>query len=100
MKLQDKKSGELKYVIKVRGITLDTNNAQKLQFDKFKNLIKNFVNMPQKDFENYISFNNNCFGPTPDSSVLTKQIVKKYAPCNQKSLICSNTYVAYPFGYK
>lgn len=100
MKLQDKKSGELKYVIKVRGITLDTNNAQKLQFDKFKNLIKNFVNMPHKDFENYISFNYNRFGPTPDSSVLTKQIVKKYAPCNQKSLICSNTYVAYPFGYK
>ena len=43
MKMQHKKSGEIKYIIKVRGITLDTNNAQKLLFDKFKSLIKIFV---------------------------------------------------------
>lgn len=100
MKMQNKNTGEIKYIIKVRGITLDTNNAQKLQFEKFKSLIKNFVTMPHKDFENYVSFIYNRFGPVNDSSILSKQIVKKYAPCNQKSLICSNTYVAYPFGYK
>jgi hypothetical protein len=100
MKMQHKKTGEMKYIIKVRGITLDTNNAKNFQFEKFKELIKQFVLLPHSEFKDYVMCIYNRFGPNSDSSIQTKNVMKKYAPHNQKSLICSTTYIAYPFGYK
>ena len=84
----------------LRGITLDIENAKKLQYEKFKELVENFVKLQPYQFENYVLCNYARLGPNPDSSIYTKHIVKKYSPHNQKSLIDCSTFIAYPFGYK
>lgn len=72
----------------------------KLQFDKFKELVGHFIHTSDNKCANYVNFEYKRLGPDQKSKIQTKYVVKKYTPFNQKSIICNDTSVAYPFGYK
>lgn len=94
MKLIDKKTGDEKYVIKLRGITLNHENAKRIQYDKFKEMVMSFgVEDQQVETEFH------KIGPDQNSQVMTKYLKKKYTVVNRKGLI-SNNLTMYPFGFK
>lgn len=95
MRLVNKKTDDEKIIMKLRGITLDSSTANRIQFEKFKELVKNFG----ADEEEIIPCKYSRLGPTKEAKVLTTQITKRYKVFNNKSLV-ANDYTCYPFGYK
>jgi Uri superfamily endonuclease len=94
MKLIDKKTGEEKYVLKLRGITLNHENAKRIQYDKFKEMVTSFgIDDQQVETEIF------KIGPDQNSQVMTKFLKKKYTVVNRKGLL-SNNLQLYPFGFK
>lgn len=95
MRLVNKKEGEVKYIMKLRGITLDARNAKRIQFEKFKKMIQKF------DEEQTVVCDYHRFGPTKESHILSRLIKKKYKPVQNKGLISkSKGFKIYPFGFK
>jgi len=95
MRMQNKKTNEEKIVMKLRGITLDARTAKRIQFEKFKKMVKNFGN----EDEDVVMCDYDRLGPTKEAKVFTTQITKKYKVVNNKSLVANN-FTCYPFGYK
>jgi hypothetical protein len=94
LKLAHKTTGEIKYVIKLRGITLNYENASRLQYETFKKMVLNFGKE-----DNVVECAFNKLGPDQNSRVMTKNLTKKYMVVNRKGLISSD-YRLYPFGFK
>jgi len=110
MRLRHLKTGEIKYVLKLRGITLDMENAKKFQYEHLKTMVLQFGSYRKNNIIGEYDIkddNEECvkefnysrkFGPDKFSRLLTRCDVKKqYKPVNQKGLI--REYVVYPFGY-
>ena len=104
MCLRHLQTSELKYVLKLRGITLDVENARHFQYEHLKAMVlefgsyqkksKNHDEQTKRTIFNYFR----KFGPDKYSRILTHCDVKKqYRPVNQKGLI--KEYVIYPFGF-
>jgi hypothetical protein len=89
-----KKTGEENFIIKLRGITLNHENAKRLQYDTFKQMVLNF-GTEQKPVDCLF----NKIGPNQDSKIMTKTLSKKYNVINRKGLVSSD-FRLYPFGFK
>ena len=95
IRLVHKEKGDVKFLMKLRGITLDTNNAHRIQFDRFKEMIEKF------DEQQTVVMDYDRLGPSSMSQVFTKKIRKKYRAVQNKGLISKNDgFRIYPFGYK
>ena len=42
LKLRNKRTGEIEYVLKIRGITFDVENEQALQFETFREMVLHY----------------------------------------------------------
>jgi hypothetical protein len=107
IKLQHKvKEGEIKYVIKCRGITLNEENRAKLTFEKFKELVFKAYKEEggeQEEAEEDNEFGNPVFaynrlGPDKESRVFTRKMLKIYRCINTKGY--ANGGTIFPFGYE
>jgi hypothetical protein len=94
MKLIDRNTGEEKHVLKLRGITLNHENTQRIQYDKFKEMVTSFG-----EEANPVECQFFKIGPEQNSQVMTKYLKKKYAVVNRKGLV-SNNFTLFPFGFK
>uniref|UniRef100_A0A183CCG1 DNA-directed DNA polymerase n=1 Tax=Globodera pallida TaxID=36090 RepID=A0A183CCG1_GLOPA len=65
----DKRSGETKYVQKIRGITFDVRNSQALQFEHFKQKVLNFGGHDQRP----AVFSYDKIQPTRSSQIITRE---------------------------
>jgi hypothetical protein len=99
------KEGDIKHVIKCRGITLNEQNRPKLTFDKFKELVFNAYEQGEKEEEetedNEIGdpvFSYNRLGPDKESRVFTRKMLKIYRCVNTKGY--ANGGTIFPFGYE
>lgn len=97
LKMQHKTKGEIKYVLRCRGITLDQNNSTKLTFDKFKQLVFAAYNENHTE-EKMPMFDYTRLGPDKNSQVLTTKITKIYRCVNTKGYE-HNSFI-YPFGFE
>jgi len=120
MKMRHRISGELKYVLKLRGITLDTANCRHFQYEHFRAMTLQFGNSlnnndetistttNEEENEQQASSNDESvkhhdflysrkFGPNQLSQIVTTPMQKRYKPVNQKGII--KQLVVYPFGY-
>jgi hypothetical protein len=92
-----KETKEEKFIIKLRGITLNHENAKRIQFDRLKKMIINYGN--EEITNDFVECQFKKIGPNECSSIQTIDTSKKYKIVNRKGLI-SNDYVLYPFGFK
>lgn len=94
LKLSHKTTGEEKFLIKLRGITLNHDNSQRIQYESFKEMILKFG-----EEEKIIECSYFKLGPEQNSTIMSKNLKKKYKVVNRKGLVASN-YRLYPFGFK
>ena len=71
------------------------DNAKKLQFDTFVRLVKEFG--PDNEAR-AVEFSYERLGPSSESKIHTRPMIKKYKTVNQKGIIDKNFNV-WPFGY-
>lgn len=94
MKMRHKGDGSIRCMLKLRGITLDHRTCQRLHYDSFVGLVKNYgeegahvqCEYPHK------------FGPKRDSQIVSQPVVKTYKPTCQKGIITRDWEVL-PFGW-
>jgi Zn-finger nucleic acid-binding protein len=97
LKMQQKTNGEIKYLLRCRGITLDHHNSSKLTFDKFKKLV--LAAYSEKDEEEDMpTFDYTRLGPDKFSQVLTTKMTKIYRCVNTKGY--EHNSLIYPFGFE
>ncbi|KAL3080128.1 hypothetical protein niasHS_013800 [Heterodera schachtii] len=108
-RMRHKRTNELEFVQKIRGITFDVNNSKALQFDNFVEKVLNYGRVDNKDddddnddHDSSVSpavFSYQKIMPTRDSKIITRKQLKKYLPVCQKGII-NNSYEVFPFGYE
>jgi hypothetical protein len=92
MEMKHLETGEIRHVLKIRGITLNHSNSQKIQYADFKRLILN-------NYEDEIEIDTSQIRPTPESHVRTYHSKKIYRPYCQKGIIDKHLNLI-PFGFK
>jgi hypothetical protein len=92
MEMKDKNTGEIKHVMKIRGITLNQENVQKIQYEDFKRLVL-------ENYDDKIELDITQIRPTPESHVRTHISKKIYRPYCQKGIIDDQLNLL-PFGFK
>ncbi|KAL3099811.1 hypothetical protein niasHT_028589 [Heterodera trifolii] len=95
LKMVDERTGECKYVQKIRGITFDVQNSQALQFEHFKQKVLNYG----RHGERPAVFSYDKIQPTKSSRIVTREQLKRYLPVCQKGIITENLSVL-PFGFE
>ncbi|KAL3087021.1 hypothetical protein niasHS_005260 [Heterodera schachtii] len=95
LKMVDERTGECKYVQKIRGITFDVQNSQALQFEHFKQKVLNYG----RHGERPAVFSYDKIQPTKSSRIVTREQLKRYLPVCQKGIITENLRVL-PFGFE
>ncbi|KAL3080985.1 hypothetical protein niasHS_012713 [Heterodera schachtii] len=106
-RMRHRRTNELEFVQKIRGITFDVNNSKALQFDNFVEKVLNYGRVDNKDDDDDdhdssvlpAVFTYQKIMPTRDSKVITRKQLKKYLPVCQKGII-NNSYEVFPFGYE
>jgi Zn-finger nucleic acid-binding protein len=98
LKMRQKTKGEIKYVLRCRGITLDQNNSTKLTFDKFKKLVLAAYSENEAKEEDMPMFDYTRLGPNKNSQVLTTKMTKIYRCVNTKGY--EHNSLIYPFGFE
>ena len=93
--MRNKKDGSIKYILKIRGITFDKHNEEKLSYEKFKNMVLDYFS-PTKS-QDKILFTYNSLRPDKLSNVHTKAVSKYYRPVNTKGVI--RDFKLFPFGF-
>ena len=96
MMMRDENNPDAKpeYMLKIRGITLDYNTCQILQYDTFKSKVLNYC----KDIEPIIVKYDNFLRPNlKRGSVFTVPLEKKYRPVICKGIV-NNKYQVVNFG--
>ena len=96
LKLRHLRTGEIRYIIKCRGITLDKQNEGKLNFETFKDLVFDAYNNRADDLPNPM-FDYTRLGPDSNSRVLSRQISKVYRCVNNKGYAVNGTI--FPYGF-
>ena len=96
LKMENKKDGSIKYLLKIRGITFDHKNDNILPYEKFKTLVLQAFSSTSP-FTDQVLFNYLRLGSDSYSNLLTKPLSKQYKPVNTKGFI--RDYVLYPFGF-
>jgi 3-methyladenine DNA glycosylase Tag len=91
MKMKHKETGEVRHMLKIRGITLNHENAQKIQYEDFKDLVL-------ENYEDKIEIDTSQIRPTPESFVRTYHSKKIYRPFCQKGIIDDHLNLL-PFGF-
>lgn len=89
-----KKGQQMDYVMKLRGVTLNDHNAQRFQYEHFKQMVLN----PMQKQTFYFEYPRK-FGPNPQSQLITKPMIKKYKTTCEKGTI-DNNFIVFPYGYK
>lgn len=90
----DKKTGAVTHMLKLRGITLDYNAAQQLQFDTFKDMVLSIL-----DGTRTLSVKRQRICRSNKLEIFTKEMTKQYRPIYEKGFIGPN-FVIYPYGYQ
>uniref|UniRef100_A0A914HZ65 DNA-directed DNA polymerase n=1 Tax=Globodera rostochiensis TaxID=31243 RepID=A0A914HZ65_GLORO len=94
LKMRSKKTGDVDYVMKIRGITFDVDNHKTLHYEAFKKMVLSYGEEMDPAFFVY----KNDFGPTRESKVVTREKHKMYMPICQKGIIDEDFNVL-PFGF-
>uniref|UniRef100_A0A183CML4 DNA-directed DNA polymerase n=1 Tax=Globodera pallida TaxID=36090 RepID=A0A183CML4_GLOPA len=76
LKMRNRKTGEVDYVMKIRGITFDVDNHKTLHYEAFKEMVMSYGKEMDPAFFVY----KNDFGPTRESKVVTREKHKMYMP--------------------
>ena len=93
LQMRERSSGKLKYVVKIRGITMDMDNCKSFQYRDFRQMVLNFGrNRP-------FIFAYRKFGPSKNSRITTRDFRKGYLPVLKKGIVTDNLNVL-PFGYQ
>jgi hypothetical protein len=92
MEMKHLNTGETMHVLKIRGITLNHENSQKIQYEDFKRLVL-------ENYDDKIVIDTAQIRPTPESHVQTHLSKKIYRPYCQKGIIDENLNLL-PFGFK
>lgn len=79
-------------VVKVKGITLNYENTQVLDFDLMKKMIDGIITDP-------VIFRNDCIRRTKRGDVYTVRIPKSYRFNYTKRQKCNDDYKTLPYGY-
>ncbi|KAL3120432.1 hypothetical protein niasHT_000462 [Heterodera trifolii] len=95
LKMRNKQTGEIEYVMKIRGITFDVDNKKTLHYDTFREMVLNYG---KGEVDPAFFVYKNDFGPTRDSKVVTREKHKIYKPVCQKGIIDEELNVM-PFGF-
>ncbi|KAL3072361.1 hypothetical protein niasHT_036657 [Heterodera trifolii] len=93
LKMVDERTGEIKYVQKIRGITFDVQNSQTLQFEHFRQKVLNYGHQGEEP----AVFHYDKIQPTRASQIVTREQLKRYLPVCQKGIITDELDVL-PFG--
>ncbi|KAL3069044.1 hypothetical protein niasHS_016926 [Heterodera schachtii] len=83
LKMVDERTGEIRYVQKIRGITFDVQNSQALQFEHFRQKVLNYG----RQGEVPAVFSYDKIQPTRASQIVTREQLKRYLPVCQKGII-------------
>ena len=97
LKLQNKKSGEVLYAMKHRGITVNVKNENSMSYDKFKELVFEAYGFSEDTDTPNPMFKYSRIGPDKSSSMLTREVSKIYRCVNTKGY-CESGLI-FPFGY-
>ena len=97
LKMQHKKDGTIKHVIKIRGITFDHRNENTMRYDSFKSYVINSFDPHYAGPLSKVLFNYTKFGPDKCSNILTRASSKYYRPVNTKGYI--ENFIVFPFGF-
>ena len=71
------------FKIQLREITLDIENAKKLQYEKFKELVENFVNLRPDEFENYVLLTIHGLDPIPIVQFIPNELLRNIPPATK-----------------
>uniref|UniRef100_A0A914QLQ6 DNA-directed DNA polymerase n=1 Tax=Panagrolaimus davidi TaxID=227884 RepID=A0A914QLQ6_9BILA len=91
--LRNKETGELRYILKIRGITLDAKTCTKLHYEKFKKMVLEYSE------DDVIDLEYQRLLPSRLGNVRSANIPKRYKVVYKKGHIGSDLIV-YPFGYQ
>lgn len=94
LKIMNLLTGEIKYIIKIRGVTLDSEAASKLNFETFKNLVLDFKET------DYVDLSFNRILARRDATVVTKASKKRYTVVYRNGFIGEDGNTVFPHGYK
>jgi hypothetical protein len=98
LKVQNKSTGEVQYVMKHRGITLDVKNEGRMSYEKFKELVFDAYGTDDEKETINPMFNYNRIGPSSSSSMFTREVQKIYRCVNTKGY-SNEEGVIFPYGY-
>lgn len=90
--------GNISHTLKIRGITLDEENGQKLNYDVFKNMVLDLRSGKTPEAANT---KNTRLLPIREKGVVSRDVVKQYFPRFNKGFLAGeNCNLVYPFGFK
>jgi hypothetical protein len=92
LKLCRKSDGVMQNVLKIRGITLDSNSCRRMNYEHFKRMVLNYGG------EENVPFEYKKFGPQQDSRILCRVLCRIYRTLCQKGIITRALDVI-DFGY-
>lgn len=96
LEVQDNKGG-VKHTLKIRGITLNEENAQKLNYNIFKEMI---LSVRQDNFPAPALTENTRILPVRQKGIVSRHVVKKYLPVFNKGFLAGpNCNIVHPFGF-
>ena len=111
LQLCNRKTGEIRHILKCRGLTLDSTNNDKFNFSKFKEMINNYGLVPR----DAVCLDRDRFRPDwRKGIVLTKHCPSSYSPIFDKGIfpkkqplliflhllgLVDELYDVYPYGY-
>ncbi|KAL3096273.1 hypothetical protein niasHS_004911 [Heterodera schachtii] len=94
--LRDNVTGELKYKMKCRGITLDSNACARISHEKMKKMVLD--NWGAADNNVVFDYETN-FRITKNGEIFTVPIKKQFNPTVNKGVIRNHGLLVVPFGY-
>lgn len=96
LEVKDNKGG-VKHTLKIRGITLNEENAQKLNYEVFKDLVLSVRrdNLPAPVFTH-----NTRILPDRQKGIVSRDVTKKYLPVFNKGFLAGpDCNIVHPFGF-
>lgn len=86
-KLKNEKTGEIVYEMKVKGITLDYNTCQLLQYETFKEKCLNFGEVDEEDNQLTVNYDGVLRPDVRTGNVYTVPLRKKFRPVIRKGIV-------------
>uniref|UniRef100_A0A914QJN6 DNA-directed DNA polymerase n=1 Tax=Panagrolaimus davidi TaxID=227884 RepID=A0A914QJN6_9BILA len=92
LKIINPNTGEIEYILKIRGISLTAEVARELHYEKFSEMVKDYGNNEK------LNVPVTRIVPHRTGHVYTMELTKVYRAIFQKGIICDN-YEIIPFGF-